>query len=79
MSQLVLKLELPDDISERVIRAAKGMKQPVEQALVTIVRAATPSLAKVPLEFRADLETLEDLGDGNSPDAGQATPPGGSS
>jgi hypothetical protein len=40
----VLVLELPDDIYERVRRAAKGMKQPVEKALVNIVRAATPSL-----------------------------------
>jgi hypothetical protein len=63
MSQLVLTLELPEDIYERVRRTAKGMKQPVEQALATIVRAATPSLEKVPLEYRAELETLEELGD----------------
>jgi hypothetical protein len=63
MSQLVLTLELPDDLSERVRRAAKGMKKPVEQALVAIVRAATPSLARVPQVFRAELESLEDLDD----------------
>jgi hypothetical protein len=63
MSQLVLTLELPDDLSERVRRTAQGMKQPVEQALVAIVRAATPSLAKVPHEFRAELESLEVLDD----------------
>src|SRR6516165_7199245 len=63
MSQAVLTLELPEDIYERVRRAAKGMKQPVEKALVNIVRAATPSLEKVPLEYRAELEALEDLGD----------------
>jgi hypothetical protein len=63
MSQLVLTLELPDDIYERVQRTAKGMKQPMEQALATIVRAATPSLEKVPLEYRAELEALEDIGD----------------
>jgi hypothetical protein len=63
MSQLVLTLKLPEDVSESVRRTAKGMKQPVEQALVAIVRAATPALAKVPLEFRADLEAMEDLDD----------------
>ncbi len=63
MSHPVLHLDLPDDIYERVRRAAKGMKQPVEQALVTIVKAATPSLEKVPQEFRPELEALEDLDD----------------
>jgi hypothetical protein len=63
MSQPVLTLELPEDVYERVRRAAKGMKQPVEKALVSIVRAATPSLEKVPLEYRAALEALEDLSD----------------
>jgi hypothetical protein len=42
---------------------AKGMNQPMETALVNIVRAATPSLEKVPLEYRAELEAMEDLGD----------------
>src|SRR5690242_3662190 len=63
MSHPVLTLELPDDIYERVRRAAKGMNQPVEKALVNIVRAATPSLEKVPAEYRAELEALEELGD----------------
>ena len=63
MSHPVLTLELPEDIYERVRRAAKGMNQPVEKALVNIVRAATPSLEKVPAEYRAELEAMEDLGD----------------
>lgn len=63
MSHPLLTLELPEDIFERVRRAARGMKQPVEKALVNIVRAATPSLDKVPLEYRADLEALEDRSD----------------
>jgi hypothetical protein len=63
MSRPLLTLELPDDIYERVRRAAKGMKQPVEKALVDIVRAATPSLEKVPPEHRPALEALEDLSD----------------
>lgn len=63
MSHPVLTLELPEDVYERVRRAAKGMNQPVEKALVDIVRAATPSLEKVPAEYRAELEGMEDLGD----------------
>ena len=63
MSHPVLKVELPEDLYERVRRAAKGMNQPVEKALVNIVRAATPSLEKVPVEYRAELEAIEDLGD----------------
>src|SRR5438128_1085493 len=58
-----LTLELPEDVYERVRRAAKGMKQPVETALVNIVKAATPTLEKVPAEYRAELEALEDLSD----------------
>jgi hypothetical protein len=63
MSRPVLTLELPEDIYERLRRAAKGMNQPVENALVNIVRAATPSLEKVPAEYRAELEAMEELGD----------------
>jgi len=39
------------------------MNQPVEEALVNMVRAVTPSLEKVPAEYRAELEALEELGD----------------
>jgi hypothetical protein len=63
MSHPMLNFELPDDVYEHIRRAAKGMDQPVERALVTIVRAATPSLDKVPAEYRPELEPLEDLGD----------------
>ncbi len=63
MSHPVLTLELPENVYERVRRAAKGMNQPVEKALVDIVRAATPSLEKVPAEYRLELEAMEDLGD----------------
>jgi hypothetical protein len=63
MSRSPLTLRLPDEIYEHVRRAAKGMKQPMENALVRIVQAATPSLTKVPAEYRAELEAMEDLGD----------------
>jgi hypothetical protein len=39
------------------------MKQPVETALVSIVKAATPSLEKVPAEFRPELEAMEERSD----------------
>jgi hypothetical protein len=63
MYPTTLTLELPEDVYERVRRAAKGMKQPLEKALVNIVRAATPSLEKVPFEYRAKLDAMEDLDD----------------
>ncbi|MBY0527040.1 MAG: hypothetical protein K2R98_26840 [Gemmataceae bacterium] len=63
MSQPPLTLQLPDDVYEHLRRAAKGMKQPVEKALARIVTAATPSLEKVPLAYRAELDALEELGD----------------
>jgi hypothetical protein len=63
MSQAVLTLDLPDEILERLRRTARGMKQPLEEALVNIVKAATPSLDKVPSEYRVELEAMEDLSD----------------
>ncbi len=63
MTRAVLTLELPQDVYERVQRAAKGMNQPVEKTLVDIVRAATPSLDRVPDEFRRELESMEDRSD----------------
>jgi hypothetical protein len=63
MGHPVLTLELPEDVYEHVRRAAKGMNQSLEKALVNIVRAATPSLEKVPAQYRGNLEAMEDLGD----------------
>jgi hypothetical protein len=63
MSRAAVTLQLPEDIYERVRRAAKGMKQPMATALVNIVRAATPSLEKVPPPYRAELEEMEDFTD----------------
>jgi len=63
MGRSVLTLELPEDVFEHIRRAAKGMNQPMETALVNIVRAATPSLEKAPPEYRSELEAMEDLGD----------------
>jgi hypothetical protein len=41
MRRLVLTLELPDDVYERVRRAANGMNPSVETAPVSIVRAVS--------------------------------------
>jgi hypothetical protein len=58
-----LTLRLPHEIYESVRRAAKGMKKPLDQALVTIVAGAIPSLEKVPPPYRPELQAMEDLGD----------------
>lgn len=63
MSVRPIIVELPEDVYERVERAAKGLKQPVQQALVKIVEGGLPSLAKVPLEYKAELEALEAMSD----------------
>lgn len=52
-------VELPESIYERVERTAKGLKQPIQQALVKIVEAGLPSLAKIPAEYQSELESLE--------------------
>ncbi len=56
-------VELPKDIYERVERTAKGLKQPVQQALMKIVEAGLPSLAKVPPEHQPELEAMEAMSD----------------
>ena len=56
-------VELPANIFERVERAAKGLKQPIPQAMVRIVEAGLPSLTKVPPEYRSELEALEAMSD----------------
>ena len=58
-----LTLKLPNEVYEHIRRAAKGMKQPLDKALIRIVQAATPSLKKVPAEYRPELEAMEDLDD----------------
>jgi hypothetical protein len=63
MRQQAITVELPEEVYERVKRTARGMRRPVEQALVRIVKAAMPSLDKVPPEYRPELEALEPLSD----------------
>jgi len=63
MRQPAITVKLPEEIYERVKRTAQGMRQPAEQALVSIVQAAIPSLEKVPPEYRPELEAMEALSD----------------
>jgi hypothetical protein len=63
MSRQAITVELPEEVYRHVKRAAEGMKRPVERVLASIVKGATPSLEKVPVEYRAELESLETLGD----------------
>lgn len=63
MSRQAITVELPEEVYEQVKRAAQGMKRPLERVLASIVKAATPSLEKVPSEYRSELENLEILGD----------------
>jgi len=63
MAKQAITVQLPEDVYERVKRAARGMKQAIGQTLVTIVRAAMPSLEKVPPEYRAELAAMEAMGD----------------
>jgi hypothetical protein len=63
MARQAITVELPEDVYERVQRTARGMQQPVEQALVHIVTAAMPSLERVPPAYHRELEAMEALSD----------------
>lgn len=63
MSRQAITVELPAEVYEHVKRAALGMKRPLDRALASIVKAATPSLEKVPAPYRSELESLEALSD----------------
>lgn len=63
MSRQAITVELPEEVYRHVKRAAEGMKSPLERTLASIVRAATPSLEKVPPQYRPELESMETLSD----------------
>jgi hypothetical protein len=63
MSRQAITVELPEEVYRHVKRAAEGMKRPVGLVLASIVTGATPSLEKVPAQYRSDLESMETLGD----------------
>src|SRR5919108_784540 len=63
MAGQAITVELPEEVYERVQRTARGMQQPLEQALVRIVTAAMPSLERVPHMYHKELEAMEALSD----------------
>ncbi|MCI0485071.1 MAG: hypothetical protein L0229_00445 [Blastocatellia bacterium] len=63
MRQQAITVELPEDVYERLKRAARGMNGTVEQALASIVKAAMPSLETMPPRYRSELEDMESLSD----------------
>ncbi|MEK6287423.1 MAG: hypothetical protein AABO57_16905 [Acidobacteriota bacterium] len=63
MSRQAITVELPEEVYRHMKRAAQGMKRPLERVLASIVKGATPSLEKVPAQYRSDLESMETLGD----------------
>lgn len=60
MTRQAITVELPEEVYEHVKRAAEGMKRPLGRALASIVKAA-PSLEKVPVQYRSELESMETL------------------
>ena len=59
MTSHSVALELPEELIRRIERAAKGLNQPMFQALVQIVEKGLPSLDKVPQQHGAELEAME--------------------
>jgi len=59
MSRQAITVELPEEVYRHVKRAAEGMKRPVERVLASIVQGATPSLEKVPAQYRSDKEATD--------------------
>lgn len=63
MSRQAVTVELPEEIYDKVKRAARATKRPVKQMLVSILKSAMPSLDEVPPEYRAELERMETFSD----------------
>lgn len=63
MSRQAITVELPEEVYQRVKRTAQGIKRPLARVLVSIVKGATPSLDKVPTQYRSELESMESLSD----------------
>lgn len=56
-------VDLPEVLFRRIERAAKGLNQPMPQALLKIVESGLPSLEKVPAQHQAELEAMETWSD----------------
>lgn len=56
-------VELPEVLFRKIERAARGLNQPMPQALLKIVESGLPSLDKVPTGNRSELEAMETWSD----------------
>lgn len=56
-------VELPEVLFRKIERAAKGLNQPMPQALLKIVESGLPSLDRVPAGHRSELEAMETWSD----------------
>lgn len=52
-------VDFPEVLFRKVERTAKGLGQPMPQALLKIVESNLPSLERVPVQYRAELEAME--------------------
>lgn len=52
-------VDLPEILFRRIERTAKGLNQPMPQALLKIVESNLPALDKVPVQYRTELEAME--------------------
>jgi hypothetical protein len=52
-------VDVPEILFRRIERTAKGLNQPMSQALLKIVESNLPSLDKVPAQYRTELEAME--------------------
>ena len=77
MGEHSVVIHLPGDVFERVERAARGLRQPLPQALLKIVEAGLPPLAGVPQQSRQDLEPLEAMNDNRLRKVARSTMPAG--
>ncbi len=58
MSQAIT-LNLPDNILQPIVRVAQAMQQPVEELLLTALRASLPPLEGLPDDISENLSELE--------------------
>jgi hypothetical protein len=72
MSRQAVTVELPEEIYDKVKRAARATRRPVKQMLVRILKSAMPSLDEIPPEYRAELERMETFSDAELREAANA-------
>ncbi len=63
MNAYSVTVDLPEILFKRIERTAQGLNQPMPQALLKIVESNLPSLDKVPVPYRTELEAMESWSD----------------